>query len=456
MEAELAEGGVEQDDLTEKELCRLYSENGSVFHVDGVKSDVIVKVVESVTENSTVLPNVESVTINSTGIPNVETVTINTKAIPNVETVAINSNNRSDNRSTSSPSTEVLNQSDDLNNSMCEVYSNEIPTTVLKDQSEMSNNDVEPALETVATSLPIDDLKQEVAVQVETSATPVEGQKSDETEGTNYSMMECRCTPTQELSSQTSGYTEMTPKQSRSSSDMSSSEKTPKSSLEVVASLAPYFISPIHNAGSLQYSLEKTPSKRKLPTLAPKSVSPSERSVPISFSDLRSPPRKKISPSPRKKHLQQQVKTILPKGFVISSFDTSPAKKAASSLVDKAKHLVNSSTKGFCKILPHPPNQTVSKRDTVLSRWKKRRSAKSVVNMNKQDNTKESGIDTQSEDMSDNVNEEVNENNQTGDEDDRCGDTESDYTQSEDGNETQVYHDSLYIHYSLNSYFPEF
>ena len=418
MEAELAQIGQEgPGDITEKELCRLYTDKSLVCGANSVKTEVIVNVVEGISKENTDIQNVETVTINSTYVP-------------------------------SSTSGAVINPSlniDGLNNSTCEIQSSEISSTVLKDQSEMSTavKKMAPLNNLTTPEFAIPDLKQEVTSPVDPDlgvVLSIEDQNKNKAEGCTDSLMESRCTPTQDLHLDIVDNNELMSEQLHSNSDVSSSEKNQKSSssLDVVASLAHYFMSPVRTTGSLQYTLEKTPTKKKLPVLAPKSDSPRERNMTSLFSDLKCTPRRKVKSSPRKKRLQHHVKTILPKGFVISSFDLSPAKKAASSLVDKAKHLVNSSKK-FCKILPRPPNQIISERHSLSTKTRKRRRTKNSVSVTKQNLFKGSG--TRDDSKSGHVHDDGKENNnynQMGDEDDRCGETESDYTQSEDGNETQV------------------
>lgn len=404
MEAEMATAEVMPTPASDKELCTLYSENGSVISLNSVKNDVIVNIVENAgSKNSGT-----SKTCVSSGPAARGNVIVGPR---------------------------VQNTKDG------EIQSSEISSTVSKSQTEASldlqGSECEATFQDTASSPFItDDHRQEDTLQ-RGAISPV-GEQERDTTLTDSLSVQSNFSPTQESTD-----CQSIPKQTNSGSDVSSAEKTQKSSLDVVAALAPYFISPIRkNSGSLQSTTEKTPTKRKLPTLAPKSVSPSQRPVPLSFSDLSPIKRKsKVNSSPRKKHLQQQVKTILPKGFVYSPFDTSPAKKAASSLVDRAKHRVNH-TKGFCKILPRPPNLVKADigHESLLSKSSRRGTTRRKVE-HKNDNTKEFNIDPQNEAVTDNdVTDDLNENNNaTADDDDKCGDTESDYTQSEDGNETQVF-----------------
>lgn len=406
MEAEMATGDALPAPASDKELCTLYSENGSEIILNSVKNDVIVNIVE-------------------------------------------NAGSKNSGASKSSgPSTRgsVINDYRGQNTKDGEIQSSEISSTVTRNQTEASldlqGSEHEVTFQDTASSPFItDDHRGQVNTLQRGAISPL-GEQERDTTLTDSLSEQCNFSPTQELDSQNSTDCRSIPKQTNSGSDISSAEKTCKSSLDVVAALAPYFISPIRkNSGSLQSTTEKTPTKRKLPTLAPKSPSPSQRPVPLSFNDL-SPIRRKskVKYSPRKRHLQQQVKTILPKGFVYSSFDTSPAKKAASSLVDRAKHRVNN-TKGFCKILPRPPNlvKVDIGHESLVSKSSRRGTTRRKVEHEK-DNTKESDADRQNEAVTDNDGaDDLNENNNaTADDDDKCGDTESDYTQSEDGNETQV------------------
>ncbi|KAL4239657.1 Paired amphipathic helix repeat [Mactra antiquata] len=155
---------------------------------------------------------------------------------------------------------------------------------------------------------------------------------------------------------QCSNNSKWTPERKHGNTIDSSIQKSPKSCLEVVASLAPYFMSPVQSIDCLtqQQRLETTPTKNRCPIIAPK-PSPITLQSPIKFH--RSPRKYVRKSSPRKKQLQQQVQTILPKGFVISTYDTSPTKKAASVLVDRAKHIANlNHSPGVRKILPGPAN----------------------------------------------------------------------------------------------------
>lgn len=232
---------------------------------------------------------------------------------------------------------------------------------------------------------------------------------------------------------------EKTPKNKYVCSDASSSEKSPKSSVDVVASLASYFLSPIQNSGTLsqQQRLETTPTKNRFQAIAPKPSPVNQHPSTLSFH--RSPRKyikSKVKFSPRKRQLQQQAQTILPKGFVVSTYDTSPAKKAASVLVDRAKQVANQSP-GLRKILPRPPN---SHKDVLklTKQLTKKRSGTPVKSVSVNGVTSDDALtsDTYSQIEGD-VREPVNSASVVED-DDRCGDTESDYTQSEDGNETQV------------------
>ena len=121
------------------------------------------------------------------------------------------------------------------------------------------------------------------------------------------------------------------PNQGTPNSSSKSNNATPssKSAIEIVASFAPYFISPSSLAG--QEPRCQCGSERKYRPVFPKlSTAPSSCTV-SPFLD-----KQKSKSSPRKRQLQQKARSILPKGFVISTF-TSPTKKAASSLVDRAK-----------------------------------------------------------------------------------------------------------------------
>jgi hypothetical protein len=131
----------------------------------------------------------------------------------------------------------------------------------------------------------------------------------------------------------------------------------------------------------------------------------------------------------------------LPKGFVISIVDTSPAKKVASSLLDKAKQKANQ-RKGYCKIMPRPPNLAGNMSDRLMTSQSRKKSAgRNSKKQKSSAGTVKSRRGGQCDDISDENVEDMSENdnnNAAADDDDRYGDTESDYTQSEDGNDTQV------------------
>ncbi|XP_076102737.1 GON-4-like protein [Mytilus galloprovincialis] len=122
-------------------------------------------------------------------------------------------------------------------------------------------------------------------------------------------------------------------------------KKTPtKRAAEIVASYAPYYLSPelIKDTCLSQDTQERTPTK-----LSPLSTSSSRyRPVapkPIILSSFTSPV-KKVSPflekkkftSPRRKQLQTKAMSIRPKGFIPNKPHISPSKKAAYSIINRA------------------------------------------------------------------------------------------------------------------------
>ena len=240
---------------------------------------------------------------------------------------------------------------------------------------------------------------------------------------------------------------------------------TPKNALEVIASYAPYLLSPSANRDQ-QKVLETTPKKKsEFVKLAPKPTPPGfSPSPPVPFHVP------KVKASPKRKLLNRQAKAILPKGFIVRSFDVSPSKKAASSLVEKAKNpgrksksqsFYFNSSGSFCKILPQPSSSNQLKYDgsTVISAKTKtighigsirnnnekaspssNKSCRSSITDTVQVDHEKENIEVRANDKSEdglNV-----DNMEVDDEDDKAVDTESDYTQSEDGNETQEELDS--------------
>ena len=236
-----------------------------------------------------------------------------------------------------------------------------------------------------------------------------------------------------------------------------------KSAIEIMASFAPYFISPSNMTN--QERRCQCVSERKYRPVFPKLSTASNACTVSPFLD-----KEKSKSSPRKKQLQQKARSILPKGFVISTF-TSPTKKAASSLVDRAKGMKSPRGKskglfspqkgtGLRKILPNllvPSKAVVNITHKIISD-----TSKNGRNLNKNEKFEteddmESQKDTaseydtqESELMSDDMletfdndedfevveeNENQNVNNNAGEE--KSADTESEDTQSEDGNETQ-------------------
>ena len=235
-----------------------------------------------------------------------------------------------------------------------------------------------------------------------------------------------------------------------------------KSAIEIMASFAPYFISPSNMTN--QEPRCQCVSERKYRPVFPKLSTASNACTVSPFLD-----KEKSKSSPRKKQLQQKARSILPKGFVISTF-TSPTKKAASSLVDRAKGMKSPRGKskglfspqkgtGLRKILPNllvPSKAVVNITHKIISD-----TSKNERNLNKNEKFEteddlESQKDTaseydtqESELMSDDMletfdndedfevveNENQNVNNNAGEE--KSADTESEDTQSEDGNETQ-------------------
>ena len=188
----------------------------------------------------------------------------------------------------------------------------------------------------------------ENAITHDTSATSVVKGTLDVGESSRETCHRCLFTPTLEVDGASDG--------SMSGSAVKSVQaspgvRTPKSALEMMAAYAPIFLSPQQSMGSLtpqQLAQETTPQKPgpRYVRLLPKPTPPSsEKFDPAMF---RKSPK---SASPRRRQFNQQAKAILPKGFVISTFETSPAKKAASTLVDKAKLQAI----GYCNILPRPP-----------------------------------------------------------------------------------------------------
>ncbi|CAG2238597.1 GON4L [Mytilus edulis] len=122
-------------------------------------------------------------------------------------------------------------------------------------------------------------------------------------------------------------------------------KKTPtKRAAEIVASYAPYYLSPelIKDTCLSQDTQERTPTK-----MSPLSTSSSRyRPVapkPIILSSFTSPV-KKVSPflekkkftSPRRKQLQTKAMSIRPKGFIPNKPHISPSKKAAYSIINRA------------------------------------------------------------------------------------------------------------------------
>lgn len=251
----------------------------------------------------------------------------------------------------------------------------------------------------------------------------------------------CFHTPTMELENQSDSSMSDHGKQG----SISPVVKTPKSALEMMAAYAPIFLSPQQNVGTLtpqQLAQETTPTKSgsRFVRLLPKPTPPSsEKFNPAMF---RKSPK---SASPRRKQFNQQAKAILPKGFVISTFETSPAKKAASTLVDKAKQ----QAKGYCNILPRPPGYQASivspiklpkkqvKSKQVRKNLQKDKSfnagSKSIKSSNLQKKVSGKFKDKPKGAKTGNVNN--NADVEIGDRD-KVVDTDSDYTQSDDDVDT--------------------
>lgn len=114
----------------------------------------------------------------------------------------------------------------------------------------------------------------------------------------------------------------------------------PKRAAEIVASYAPYYLSPelMKEPCLSQDAQEKTPNKKSPCSGRYRPVAPK----PIVLSTFTSPV-KKVSPflekklkSPRRKQLQVKALSLRPKGFVPNPPHISPVKKAASNIINKA------------------------------------------------------------------------------------------------------------------------
>ena len=219
-----------------------------------------------------------------------------------------------------------------------------------------------------------------------------------------------------------------------------------KSAIEIMASFAPYFISPSTLLGSKTSC--QCSSERKYRPVIPKLAMPASASKVSPFLDK----KEKGKSSPRKRQLQQKARSILPKGFVLSTF-TSPTKKAATSLVDRAKGM--KSPRGRSKRLFSPQKMGSGFRNILP---KAVGLSKSLDDMSRRNSELDDDVDSQkdtaseydtqeSEFMSDDMlesydndddfeNAEDNENFNSNTLD-KTADTESEDTQSEDGNETQ-------------------
>ena len=269
----------------------------------------------------------------------------------------------------------------------------------------------------------------------------------------NVTVIQGHCTPVLIQS----GPPRLNERSPNSGNKSNNSTPSSKSAIEIMASFAPYFISP-SNMTNPEPRCQCTTDRKYRPVFPKLSTTSSESTV-SPFLD-----KEKSKASPRKRQLQQKARSILPKGFVISTF-TSPSKKAASTLVDRAKGMKSPRGKpkglfspqkgtGFRKILPNPvvPSKAVVNiSQKIISDGDKNEKREIEDDIESQKDTA-SEYDTQeSEFMSDDMLEsydidedfeateenEENENVNNNAQDEKSADTESDDTQSEDGNETQ-------------------
>ena len=283
-------------------------------------------------------------------------------------------------------------------------------------------------------------------------STPDFTRSETPTNENNITVIQGHCTPVLIQSSQPSSCNG-TP-----NSGHKSNPGTPisKSALEIMASYAPYFMSPstVMNPESRCHCT----SERKYRPVIPKLFTQNTGKTVSPFLD-----KVEKKTNPRRQELQKKARSILPKGFVINSY-TSPTKKAASSLIDKAKGMKSprgrskrlfspqKSGTAFRRILPHPVGLSRSLED-VSARSSDADGHEFDDDVDSQKDTA-SEYDTQeSEFMSDDMLESYDndddfeavediENFNSNALDEKSADTESDDTQSEDGNETQEDGDS--------------
>ena len=310
------------------------------------------------------------------------------------------------------------------------------------DKSENQSSDKTDSVVAMATTLSV------LPADAVSRSTPDFTRSATPTNENNISVIAGHCTPVLLQTGPPS-------RDSTPNSGQKSNSGTPvsKSALEIMASYAPYFVSP--STLTNPESKCRCSSERKYRPVVPKLLAQSTGKSVSPFLDK----IERTKTNPRRQKLQQKARSILPKGFVLNTY-SSPTKKAASSLVDRAKGMKSprgkskrlfspqkSSGAGLRRILPNPSNLSKSL-DDISGRNSDADVQELDDDIDSQKDTA-SEYDTQeSEFMSDDLFEaydndedfetaEENENYNANALDEKSADTESDDTQSEDGNETQ-------------------